>query len=982
MTGFRAILFCAFICVLQFSFAQQTGNFIDKSQSVYIPFSITSYGTKHGLPQNQILDIIAKKDGELIISTANGIVEYNGSEFYDILQNRAYKKYVHNRLYWHEQTKHLYSMEFGGTFLELSPSYKTIPEVIKAYLDGDTIIGVNLKGELFKKHVKDKNFVQILKTNVKNPNSFYLKDKHVFITSDIGTFSFDIKTGKSSKLSNEIIYCFKENIFTKKLFAYSNTKLYEVNSAGLVEIDIEHPHQEFSITDIEFINDSEYFISTTKGLLFVTYGYIDHYDEINYLPTNFLQSLYFNKEENCLFVGTGNKGLLKLQFKNCSSLLDGSSMAKASLSSIIRNHEKKVLVAASDNLVYHIKMDTIVEYYKDKAGFSSMAEIGTKLYLGTWGDGVHIVENQQRIGEIQHPKLESNIVHSIFQDKMGEIWIGNNNGVSKGKNIQNIKPFKSPEIVGRIITIYEMSNGNLCLGGSEGVYILNQKREVITHLGSKLGLKCKEVRSFLEDKEGKLWIGTYDGGMYCYQNQKLTSINKKANSKLPIDVFTLAKDSRGYIYMSANNGLWVIHEKKLNDFYDNKLKYLVPFYYGNENGILNTEFNGGFQNNFLLTKMDHLYFPTIEGVLLVSSDDYNFRKLKPKIKNVRVNDTIIPHNFRIFERSTFSIEFDFYCPNFISKYNLHYQYKLCGPKMMNGWSPLQKNGNIRFSMLPPGEYTFQVRGVDAFNDDKPIVYTYKFEIKPYFYEMWWFWITSFIVFLLILIFIIRLRTYQLRIRERKENKINNTILELKLKAIQSKMNPHFIFNSLNNIIYLLNSERHKEAEDLLQDFSLLLRQFLESSDQTVIAIRDEFEILDLYLAIEQRRYNHSFSYTFEADNEVKELKIPTLLLQPIIENAVKHGVAHSNERCYIKIKAIKLSNDIEITITDNGIGRKKSEEINKSRKKHNSHGIGLVKQKIEIIKLKYNQHIELTIQDLNSSLQTGTVVTLKIPLND
>ena len=978
----HAKLFFVFVCWIQFSIAQQAGNFIEKSQSVYIPFSITSYGTKHGLPQNQILDIIAKKDGELIISTANGIVEYNGSEFYDILQNRAYKKYVHNRLYWHEQTKHLYSMEFGGTFLELSPNYKTIPEVIKAYLEGDTIIGVNLKGELFKKHVKDKKFDQILQTNLLNPNSFYLKDKQLYISSDIGTFFFDLRTGKKSMLTNEIIYCFKENKYTNKLFAYSNSKLFEVNSTGLIEVNIEHPYQEFSITDLEFINDTEYFISTTKGLLFVSYGYIDHYDEHNYLPTNFLQSLHFNREENCLFVGTGNKGLLKLQMKNCSSLLDGSTMAKASLGSIIRNHEKKVLVAASDNLIYQIKMDTIVEYYKDKAGFSSMAEIGTKLYLGTWGDGVHVIENQKRIGEVQYPKIKSNIVHSIFQDKMGEIWIGNNDGVSKGRNSQNIKPFKVSEIVGRIITIYELSNGNLCLGGSEGVYILNQKREVIKHLGTKAGLKCKEVRSFLEDKAGKIWIGTYDGGMYCYQNQKLTSLNRKNNSKLPIDVFTLAKDSRGYIYMSANNGLWVIHEKKLNDFYENKLKYLVPFYYGNENGILNTEFNGGFQNNFLLTKMDHLYFPTIEGVLLVSSDEYNFRKLKPKIKNVRVNDTIIPPSYRIFERSTFSIEFDFYCPNFISKYNLHYQYKLTGPKMMNGWSALQKNGNIRFSMLPPGEYTFHVRGVDAFNDDNPIIYTYKFEIKPYFYEMWWFWITSFVVVLLVLIFIIRIRTSHLRDRERKENKINNTILELKLKAIQSKMNPHFIFNSLNNIIYLLNSERHKEAEDLLQDFSLLLRQFLESSDQTFISVKDEFEILDLYLAIEQRRYNHLFSYEFECENEVKELKIPTLLLQPIIENAVKHGIAHSNDKCLISIKANKSLNHIIITISDNGIGRKKSEEINKNRKKHNSHGIGLVQQKIEIIKLKYNQDIELSIQDLNSTLQSGTVVTLKIPLND
>jgi sensor histidine kinase YesM len=81
-------------------------------------------------------------------------------------------------------------------------------------------------------------------------------------------------------------------------------------------------------------------------------------------------------------------------------------------------------------------------------------------------------------------------------------------------------------------------------------------------------------------------------------------------------------------------------------------------------------------------------------------------------------------------------------------------------------------------------------------------------------------------------------------------------------------------------------------------------------------------------------------------------------------------------------KANKSLNHIIITISDNGIGRKKSEEINKNRKKHNSHGIGLVQQKIEIIKLKYNQDIELSIQDLNSTLQSGTVVTLKIPLND
>lgn len=961
---------------------QQAGNFIEKSQTIYMPFSITSYGTKHGLPQNQILDIIQKKDGELIISTANGIVEYNGHEFYDIIDNSEYKKSIHSKIYWNDQFNTLYGYEDISKFNQINKGFKRLKDIYTAYLSKDTLICITNNGKVFKRILGQKKGKLIIDTKIKNVHNLFFFKNGLYISSGNNTYHFDLKTRRKTLIIQDFITCFKENSFTGGFYASSNSQVYKIKGekASIVDLGVE-PNGGL-ITDIEFMSSDELFVSTTAGLIYYTSYYSERYEEDDYLPTNYIQSLFYDQKEQCLFVGTGNKGLLKLQVKNCSSMVENFSLAKASLCSIIRDHQKRVLIASSDTKVYQLDIETCTDFYSDKSGFSSMSEINQQLYLGTWGNGVLIVKNQKQVGHILYPKIKSNIVHASYKDRQGDIWIGTGKGLSKGKSPSSIRPFLSHIIQNRCITFYELRNGDLCIGGAEGIYILNKKRELIKHISAKDGLKCKEVRSFLEDHTGKLWIGTYDGGLYCYATNKLTSINKKKNCNLNPDVFTLARDSRGYIYMSSNNGLYVIEEKKLTEFYNNQIDYLIPFHYTNENGIKNTEFNGGFQNNFLMSKMDHLYLPTIEGVLVASPDNYAFRKLNPKIKTIRVNDTIINQQNNEFERTTHSIEFNFYCPNYISKYNIHYQYKLIGKGLPNTWSSIQKASDIRFSMLPPGDYIFQIRGVDAYNDSHPKINTYKFRIKPYFYETWWF-ITLFLICLtLIIIYLVRFRIYQLRVRERKEHRISNTILELKLKAIQSKMNPHFIFNSLNNIIYLLNSNQVKAAEDLLQDFSLLLRQFLESSDQTFISLKEEFAIIDLYLAIEQRRKNDQFTYHVHVDETIENKQIPTLLLQPLVENAVIHGIGHSDKACEINISAAVISNDIVIKIADNGIGRTASKKINESRKNHTSVGMALVKEKMNIMYLKYDKLINLTIEDLDKTTKTGTLVIIKIPLND
>lgn len=155
----------------------------------------------------------------------------------------------------------------------------------------------------------------------------------------------------------------------------------------------------------------------------------------------------------------------------------------------------------------------------------------------------------------------------------------------------------------------------MCAAGESGVYIFSEAGEIKRSLNSADGLVGKEVRAFYEDQEGLLWIGASAGGLYCYEKGVLTSINRKKQCALPPDIFTLAKAGDGRLYITTNNGLWAVDETKLRDFYRNKLNQLVPFHYDEAHGILNTEFNGGFQNNYAIGNDGRLFFPTVQGLV-------------------------------------------------------------------------------------------------------------------------------------------------------------------------------------------------------------------------------------------------------------------------------------------------------------------------------------------------------------------------------
>lgn len=968
------------IAGMQFVAAQRGGQFIDQSQDRRLPFTIVQYGTKHGLPQNQVIDIVAKKNGNLILSTANGIVEYNGHAFYNFIDSRKYEKQFHIQLFWDDHTQQLFGSERRVLFNRIYPQFVREQQFMAVDVSKGTITGIGRDGVLRTKPTRSgTKYEDICQTGMHDAQVVYADANGYYVGDGKVLKYIDKRMHRQQTVLEEAIILVRKNPYSGRLYALSTQKIWELTTAHQPQpLPLKHSDPEQILTDIAFVDANRFFISSLKGLLYIRDGQAAVYSKKDHLPSQLLQSLHYNREEACLFVGTADKGLLKLQLKNCFSFFDSPGIGDASLGSVIQTKAGEILTMGSRGALYKAANPGKM-YFEAPVTFASLSDVRDTLYAGTWGMGILLVKNRKACGYVSMPRLPSNIVHAVFEDSRGQIWVGTEHGAAMGRNSASIRPLADTSLDNCIITIYECRNGMICLGGSGKFFLLTPNGKLLRTIGAQDGFSGKEVRSFYEDAEGKLWIGTYNGGLLCYFRGKLTSINNMPYSNLQTDIFTLARDSKGFIYMTSNKGLWAVSEKKLNDFYHGRIPYLVPFYFGEETGIWNTEFNGGFQNNYLHTADDRFYFPGLQGLVLKIPGTLQFRKLQPAFRAVRVNDTLVPLHMHSFGRLTHTIQFEFECPGYADKFNVLYQYKLNGPGLPDTWSNMQATGEVSFKMLPPGRYVFKIRAIDGFNDDVPQVRRFAFEILPHFYETTWFRILFTVWLVIAAVLINRYRYYVIRRKERQENNISNTILELKLKAIQSKMDPHFIFNALNNIIYLLNAEKYQEAEDLLHDFSLLLRQFLEKSDHTFLSLREELAIVDLYLRIEQKRYNQRFSYEISYGDDIRHLEIPTLLIQPFVENAVKHGISHTDRDCFIRIEALPTPKGIQITIEDNGIGRKKSALINQNRKNHSSKGIGLVLEKMRIMQQKYGLEIKLEIIDLEDGPHSGTLVRLNIP---
>lgn len=219
----------------------------------------------------------------------------------------------------------------------------------------------------------------------------------------------------------------------------------------------------------------------------------------------------------------------------------------------------------------------------------------------------------------------------------------------------------------------------------------------------------------------------------------------------------------------------------------------------------------------------------------------------------------------------------------------------------------------------------------------------------------------------------------------RQLKNEKRIFSLEQEMLRNQMNPHFIFNSLNSIkLYIVNNEK-ENAVYYLNKFSKLMRRILIASTEKEISLQDELDTMQLYMNIENMRFSNEIEYQVEIEKGVNPLliRVPSLLLQPFLENALWHGLSNKEGRKHIQIDVKKKSYDhITITITDNGIGRQASQKIKSQKKlKRKSVGIDLTKARLENFSKSYTSDYQLTIEDLyKNEKPQGTKVTIDIPI--
>ncbi|MEO8110429.1 MAG: histidine kinase [Ginsengibacter sp.] len=243
-----------------------------------------------------------------------------------------------------------------------------------------------------------------------------------------------------------------------------------------------------------------------------------------------------------------------------------------------------------------------------------------------------------------------------------------------------------------------------------------------------------------------------------------------------------------------------------------------------------------------------------------------------------------------------------------------------------------------------------------------------------------------VVILLILTIVIAFfvnKSFQSR-KKREEVVFKQKIAESQIQSLRAQMNPHFIFNSLNSIENFMMQNEKRKASDYLHKFALLVRKILDSSRDEITTVGMDMEALKLYIELEQMRFNNKFSYEQNADTELLNgyYNVPSLLIQPYVENAIVHGIGHSDKaNLKLTVSAVLEEGYIKYTIEDNGIGRSQSEKYNKMNKRnHKSVGLKITEDRIMLFNQAQHTNGYVKFTDLYASNEepAGTRVEVKI----
>jgi ligand-binding sensor domain-containing protein/uncharacterized membrane-anchored protein YhcB (DUF1043 family) len=496
------------------------------------------------------------------------------------------------------------------------------------------------------------------------------------------------------------------------------------------------------------------------------------------------------------------------------------------------------------------------------------------------------------------------------------------------------------------------------LATDTGLYNLNLQNGHIQLI--KLPIKNNAILSAILDAD-TLWLATFNG-LVCYDTKRKIAINYNASNGLIANNIThVIKDKNGIIWMTTTMGLWAFDTKTKtfsnfttqDGLVDNVLDFAFAMPNDTTLAIAQLDQISLVNTNILNDKKNNL--PVMLTEVLVNGKQIFWQaNANNKILNCVHNQNNLTLHYTIKEAQIQALPYYYYCINKV-------------------WSQ-SKSGEVILNNLAPGTYTIELANAPRthINNEKIII-----NIKAPFYNTWWFYVLTIASISGIIWALFKYRTNSIKQQAKVNTQYELKLQNLEMQSLRSQMNPHFIFNTLNSINSFIILNHTEMASEYLTKFSKLMRNILDHSKQETITLQKELQTLQIYLELESVRLEHKFDYSIMVEKNIMQdiVQVPSLIIQPFVENALWHGLRSKKEQGHIQINVgLMAPNIISISIEDDGIGRQAAAALKKNQVQHKSYGIEITNTRIKLL----NAQNTITTTDLfdKNNKPLGTKVNI------
>ena len=948
-------------------------------------YQFRNYEVDDGLPSSEIYHVYQDSEGYIWIATDMGVSRFDGCEFknYDLEDglpdNTIFEIYE----------------DYKGRIWFLSYSMRL------SYYYNDTIHTYEHNDVISEYFIKNRVLQKLSFYVDKQDNVFFGVQQHNFFKID-STGDIDEIMMESGDTLN--LYKRGSNFFNKYSGgAHSKLNIFNEDYSQIIDLSLKANER----NPIQYACKSENSIFLTIGNILY---HIREDSIINKREFN-RRILWMNLDKNDdLWLGLVG-GALRLN-KNNINKNKNVLFEDHEITSVLRDYEGGYWFSTQKNGLYYVPSLSIKTLTQEEGLYTNnigvvKSDRDKNVWVGHKEPGVTLIRNRKISGKIELPKNEPG------GEGINDIIFGPDNSlyVLRWKNTYKVKPdnedvqpkiykhsanansliffsdnkfvvagvwgirmikddevfYKSCKEVNfcpRITSLYYPEKDSvLYLGGLNGFWQF--KDGEFTHLGEKNDLLYYRVVDIAEYKD-YLVLATKGGGLILYNRDAVFQVTRKDG---------LLSNSINSVQV-RNNMIWLAHNRGVSKltYHDVKSELFDIQTLVKKDGLVDNEVND-------IAIVDSIvYVGTNEGLSYFNFMSLTRNVFPPpiKIKNIKINDsdTTVQSSYKLDHHQN-SLSISFVGLTYRQADGVKYRYKMKG--LNEDWNITDRNSKF-YTTLSPGDYEFLVQAQNEDGIWSETSASVNFTIEPPFWKKWWF------IGLLVLVIsgLIWWLFYFRLSMIRRRNELMQDINEYKQKILRQQMNPHFIFNTLNSIQYFLLDEDTTSSLNYLTKFAKMMRIVLDNSQQTFVSIEDEIRGLNLYLELEALRFEESFDYEIKVDDDINtyEYKIPALILQPYVENSIRHGLLHKKSKGFLTVHIQKNEESLLCSIEDDGVGRKRAEEIKMSKgPMKESLGSKITEDRINVLNSLYSDEIDVHFVDLEDEEGNprGTRVEITLP---